>query len=210
MTDKENPKDTAGQKNYHLNSDAVEELVNADTGETPQYSQEELNKYRSRRGIHIPQTVKILFIKAWFGGAVCYFILWGLGTYVSNTIDMLFILGMSLGMVTDLLTNNILRFIETTEGENDKWLLVSHKGMVGFGLNLFFSMVIVIAVFFTYDAINRFVFTITSDPDNLFLGVEPVFYGLFCMGYDLLFIGMKNLFKSIVHDAMESAKRDLR
>ncbi len=210
MTDKENPKDTARQKNYHLSSDAVEELVSADNGEVPQYSQEELNKYRSRRGLHIPQTVKILFIKAWFGGAVCYFILWGLGTYVSNTIDMLFILGMSLGMVTDLLTNNILRFIETTEGENDKWLLVSHKGMVGLGLNLLFSIVIVLAVFFTYDAINRFVFTITSDPDNLFLGVEPVFYGIFCMGYDLLFIGMKNLCKSIVHDAMESAKRDLR
>ncbi len=210
MTDKKNPKDTARQKNYHLSSDAVEELVSADNGEVPQYSKEELNKYRSRRGLHIPQTVKILFIKAWFGGAVCYFILWGLGTYVSNTIDMLFILGMSLGMVTDLLTNNILRFIETTEGENDKWLLVSHKGMVGLGLNLLFSMVIVLAVFFTYDAINRFVFTITSDPDNLFLGVEPVFYGIFCMGYDLLFIGMKNLCKSIVHDAMESAKRDLR
>lgn len=210
MTENSNPKDTASQKNYHLNSEAVEELVNADTGEVPQYSKEELSKYRSRKGIHIPQMVKILFIKAWFGGAVCYFIAWGLGTYIGNVIDMLFVLGVALGMVTDLLTNNILRFIETTPGENDKWLLVSHKGMVGFGLNLFFSMVIVIAVFFTYDAINRFVFTITSDPDNLFLGVEPVFYGIFCMGYDMLFIGVKRLIKSIVSDAMESARRDLR
>lgn len=210
MTENSNPKDTASQKNYHLNSEAVEELVNADTGEVPQYSKEELSRYRSRRGIHIPQMVKILFIKAWFGGAVCYFIAWGLGTYIGNVIDMLFVLGVALGMVTDLLTNNILRFIETTPGENDKWLLVSHKGMVGFGLNLFFSMVIVIAVFFTYDAINRFVFTITSDPDNLFLGVEPVFYGIFCMGYDMLFIGVKRLIKTIVSDAMESARRDLR
>lgn len=209
MTEKSNPKNTAPQKNYRLSSEAVEELVSADTGEVPQYSEEELNKYRSRKGIPIPQTVKILFIKAWFGGAVCYFIVWGLGTYIGNVIDMLFVLGVALGMITDLLTNNILRFIETTPGENDKWLLVSHKGMIGFGLNLFFSMVIVIAVFFTYDAINRFVFTITSDPDNLFLGVEPVFYGIFCMAYDMLFIGMKRLINTIVRDAMESARRNL-
>ncbi len=205
-----NSEDTAKQKNYTLKSDAVEELVSADTGEVPQYSEEELKKYRSKQGIHIPETVKILFIKAWFGGAVCYFILWGLGTYIGNAIDMLFVLGVVLGMVTDLLTNNILRFIETTPEENNKWLLVTHKGMVGFGLNLLLSMVIVVLVFFTYDFINRFVFTITSDPDNLFLGVEPVFYGLFCMGYDMLFIGIKRMLGAILRDAKESARKNLR
>ena len=199
------------QSNYQLKSDAVEELANADTSETPQYSAEELGKYRSKKGIHIPEPVKILFIKAWFAGAVCYFILWGLGgTYVSNTVDMLFILGMVLGMVTDLLTNNVIRFLEAEKGANDKWLLITKRGIIGFFANLFFSMIVVLGVFIVYDLINRFVVTITSDPDNLFLGVEPVLYGLFCMGFDMLFVGIKRLCQSIWNDAKESARASSR
>ena len=64
-TDNPNP-----NNNYNLKSEAVDALVNAESEDTPEYSQEELNKYRSRKGIHIPETVKILFIKAWFAAPV--------------------------------------------------------------------------------------------------------------------------------------------
>ena len=40
----ENSKDL--NKNYELNSEAVDTLANADKEEIPQYSEEELNKYR--------------------------------------------------------------------------------------------------------------------------------------------------------------------
>ena len=59
--------------NYTLQSDAVETLANADNEETPDYSEEELKKYRSKKGINISEPVKILLIKAWFAGAVCFF-----------------------------------------------------------------------------------------------------------------------------------------
>ncbi len=192
------------QKNYELQSDAVETLVNADKEEAPQYSEEELLKYRKKR-FHIPMLLKVLLSKWWFSGAVCYFVLWGLGIYVSSMIDMLFILGVMLGMVTDLLTNNVIRFIETVPGENDKWLLISRKGIIGFFGNLVFSIIIVICVFYLYDFINRFVINITGDSDNLFLGVEPIFYGLFCMGFDMLFLGIKRLCLSIWSDAKAAA-----
>ena len=90
-------------KNYNLKSEAVETLAGADREEVPEYSQEELNRYRTPKRFQIPQWVKILLIKAWFAGAVCYFILWGLGTYIGNMLDMLFILGVVLGMVNDVL-----------------------------------------------------------------------------------------------------------
>ncbi len=211
MKDSENDRSKSEkQSNYELKSEAVETLANADTEETPQYSEEELGKYRSKKGIHIPEPVKMLFIKAWFAGAVCYFILWGLGTYVSNTIDMLFILGIVLGMVTDLLTNNVIRFLESEKGDNDKWLLIAKRGIAGFFANLIFSLIIVLCVFVLYDLINRFVIVITSDPDNLFLGVEPVFYGLFCMGFEMLFIGIKRLCLSIFNDAKRSVQESYR
>lgn len=196
---------TRAGNNYELKSDAVDALVNADSEETPEYSQEELEKYRSRSRIRIPQTVKILFIKAWFAGAVCFFFLWGLGTYVSSMIDMLFILGVVLGIVTDLLVNNVIRFIEKTPGENDKWLMFSKKGMVSFFLNILYSLVIIVCVYFLYNVLNYAITGITGNTDTVPLGVEPILFGVFCMAFDMLFVGIKELIKSIFSDARQAA-----
>ncbi len=192
-------------RNYELKSDAVERLLKAEAGDVPEYSQEELKKYRSKGSIQIPQTVKVLFLKAWFPGAVCYFILWGLGMYVYSLVDMLFIMGIVLGMATDLLTNNVIRFIETTPGENDRWLMFPKKGMISFFLNLVYAMVLVTCVYFLYSGINMVIVGIIGNPDTVPLGVEPILYGVFCMGFDLLFVGCKNLIKQIVSDAMDKA-----
>ena len=98
-------------RNYELKSEAVDKLLEAEAGDVPEFSQEELKKYRSKGGIQIPQPLKVILLKAWFAGAVCYFILWGLGMYIYSLIDMLFIMGIVLGMVTDFLltTHNILQ-----------------------------------------------------------------------------------------------------
>ncbi len=191
------------EQNYTLKSEAVEDLV---TDEVTHYSEAELNRYRRKSRIHLPPLFWILFNKTWFAGAVCYFILWGLSPYVGNLLDMLFILGICLGMVTDLLTNNVLRFIEKTPGANEKYLAVTKKGIVGFFLNLVLSSVVTLCVFFTYSFINRFVVTITNDPANLFLGVEPIGFGLLCMGYDMALVGIRRLFGSILTDAKRSAR----
>lgn len=198
-------KDTPG-RNYELKSDAVDALVNADSEETPVYSQEELNQYRSRSKLHIPEPVKVLFIKAWFAGAVCFFILWGLGTYVSNMIDMLFILGVVLGMVTDLLVNNVIRFIEKTPGENDKWMMFSKKGFSSFFLNILYCFLILFCVYSLYVFINTVITTLTGNPDTVPLGVEPILFGVFCMAFDVLFVSIKNGVRKIIGDAMRGAK----
>ena len=54
------PKNPDKQHNYELKSDAVDALVNADTEEVPQYSKEELGKYRTHRSIELPELVKVL------------------------------------------------------------------------------------------------------------------------------------------------------
>lgn len=186
--------------NYELKSEAVEKLVDAQKGDVPQFSEEELNKYRSKK-LSIPEWLKMIFIKAWFAGAVCFFVLWGLGIYLSATLDMLFVAGVAMGMVTDLLTNNVLKFLEKYPGANDKWLLCTKKGVAGFGMNLLLGFVIVICVYFTYSLINYTIISITGAVDTVPLGVEPVLFGLLCMGYEMLLIGIKRLLMNIVHDA---------
>lgn len=191
--------------NYELKSEAVEKLVDAQKGDVPQFSQEELNKYRSKK-LAIPEWLKIVFIKAWFAGAVCFFVLWGLGIYLSATLDMLFVAGAALGMVTDLLTNNVIRFIEKNPGSNDKWLLCARKGVAGFGMNLLCAFVILLCVYFTYSVINFTIISITGATDMVPLGVEPLLFGLLCMGYEMLLIGMKRMVQGIIRDAKHAAQ----
>lgn len=192
---------------YDLKSDAVDALANADTDEIPEYSEEELGKYRSKKGIRIPEPVKILFIKAWFAGAVCFFFLWGLGTYLSSMLDMLFILGVALGLVMDLLENNVIRFIEKTPGENDKWILFPKKGMGSFVLNILYAFLIILCVYLFYNVINYVLMVIIGIEDTVFLGVEPILFGVFCMGFDMLFVGIKRLIGSIISDAKNAARK---
>lgn len=192
-------------KNYDLKSSAVEKLANADSGEVPSYSREELEKYRSRKGIRIPDAVKILGIKAWFAGAVCYFFFWGLGTYVSGMLDMMFVLGMALGLVTDLLTNNVIRFIEKTPGQNNAWLLVPRKGVAGLLLNVLCSMAILMCVYMLFNIINFAIVAVTGAVDTVPLGVEPILFGVFCMGFDMLFIVFKRLWGAMIRDARNEA-----
>lgn len=194
------------EKNYNLKSEAVDELVNAETAEAPVYSEEELTKYRSGGKFRIPEPVKVLFLKAWFAGAVCYFILWGLGTYIYSLIDMMFVLGIVLGMATDLLTNNVIRFIEKTPGANDRWLMLPKKGMASFFGNIVYSIVLLVCVYSLYTGINGAYAAVTGNAEVVLLGVEPVLFGVFCMGFDMLFILIKRTFVSIVTDAKNKAR----
>lgn len=196
------------KKNYNLKSDAVETLANADSEEVPEYSQEELDRYRSKKGIRAPEAAKILFIKAWFAGAVCFFFLWGLGTYVGNMLDMLFILGVALGVVTDLLTNNVIRFIEKSSGANDKWLMFTGKGIVTFFANIVYAFVIIAGVYILYNLINYTIISMTGLTDTVPLGVEPILFGVFCMGLDMLFIGIKHLVTGMLRDARAAARNE--
>ena len=194
-------------RNYELKSEAVDKLLKAEKGEVPEFSEEELEKYRSKGRLKLPEIWKVVLLKAWFAGAVCYFILWGLGMYIYSLIDMLFILGVVLGMVTDLMTNNVIRFIEKNNGENDKWLMFPKKGMASFFLNMVYAMVVILCVYVLYGSINRIAVMIIGNADTVPLGVEPVLFGIFCMGFDILFIGCKHLLKRIIADAKASAGR---
>ena len=190
------------ENNYKLNSEAVEALAGADSSPAPEYSKEELERYKGKKKFKIPAPVKILFLKAWFAGAVCFFFLWGLG--LTNLLDTLFVLGVAIGLVTDLLVNNVIRFLEAFPGEHEEWMLFPKKGMVSFFLNLVYALLLVICVYMLYSGINLVLVKIIGNADTVPLGVEPVLYGVFTMGFDVLFLGCKHLFGQIMSDARKS------
>ena len=103
----------ADESYYRLHTDAVEDLATANEQNTPKYSKEELEKYTSAgKKKRVPVPLKVFLIKAWFYGAVCFFIFWGLGLYVASQLDLCVIGAFVMGLVTDLLINTLLRFGE--------------------------------------------------------------------------------------------------
>lgn len=190
------PRNTEKDKDYYkLNTNAVDRLVNADKKEYPKDKKlkDPAKQYRTSFLDRIPSPVKALFIKFWFNGAVCYFIFWGLGMMITNYLDMIFVLAVVLGMITDILVNNALRFVETLPGENNKWMMFPQKKYWTFIANIFYAFIVLFCVIWLYEVIK--------------IGVEPILFGIFYMLFDLLFVGMKNLMKTIINDAKNKVNK---
>lgn len=198
---KVNKQETAAEGYYKLKTDAVERLV--DVKNAPEVSDDEVRKYTSNGKFRIPPPVKILLVKFWFAGAVCYFFLWGLGLYLHG-LDLLAALAIGLGGVTDLMTNKLIRSFEREERANDRWLMVTVRKYHSIFLNVIYAGVLLFCVFRTYYAFN-IMFGVDPNADmttaEAMLGVEPILFGLFCLAFDMLFITMKNTFIKIFRDA---------
>ncbi|MBO7354331.1 MAG: hypothetical protein J6U61_08780, partial [Lachnospiraceae bacterium] len=139
-------------------------------------------------------------------GAICFFFYFGLGTYLKDTLDQMFVLGAAMGILTDLLTNHMLTFIEKTERQNDRYKMVTVRKFWSLFLNIPYAFVILACVVYLYNLINVLVINVKGIEDTVALPVEPVLFGLFWLGFDLLFIGMKRLLTSIFRDAAKTAR----
>ena len=190
---------------YSLNTKAVEDLVSADVTNSPKVSEAELRRYRSGPKIRLADWMKAVLLKWWFAGAVCSFFLWGLGTVVPNRENQLIIVGLALGAVTDLFTNNIFRFYARTLGENDRWMMFPRNSFSTLPLNIVYGYVILFLVVLTYNAVNAFLIAATGVQDKIPLGVGPILFGLLCTGWDLLLLAAKRMLMRIVRDAKRRA-----
>ena len=178
---------------YKLNTNAVDRLVNADKIEIPQDKRlrDPAKQYRSQFLDKIPDVIKALFLKAWFAGAVCFFILFGISFI--DFLDQIVVLSIVMGMITDLLTNNAIRLIETVSGGSEKWIMFPKGKYWTFFANIFYSALILFCVTQVYELLK--------------FNVEPLLFGIIYMLFDLLFVSMRNLMKTIINDAINKVNK---
>ena len=193
-----------GEDLYRIKTEAVEDFVNANKENTPSYSEEELKKYRSKSRLNINPVFKALFIKFWFSGVVCYFFIWGLGMYIPSNLDLYFVTAIGMGFVKDILENNLYRFVANPEGSNDRWMMFPKKSYMSLVFNVLYAILVTGCVYFTYQGIN-FVGT-SGNNDRVVFGVEPIFFGIFYMGFELLFLWMKHMAVRIIADAKKKVE----
>lgn len=191
---------------YKLNRQAVEDLVTADESNSPVVSEEELRKYTSGPKIRLTEWLKIALIKMWFSGAVCFFFLWGLSIYLPSIIDQIFVTGIALGFVNDLLVGNLLRFMEKTPGANARWMMFPKKGYISLPLNVLYSFALMLLVVETYEVVNALLAMITGNTERVLLGVEPILFGILVTVWDAVLLKMKHVLKRIVEDAKRQAR----
>lgn len=191
---------------YKLKTQAIEDLVTADESNSPEVSPEELRRYQSGPKLKVADWVKLLFVKAWFPGCVCFFFLWGLGGLVADQLDLLFITGIALGVVTEMLTNNVLRFLEKKPGGNDRYMMFPQKGYITFPLNILYAFVLLFLVYTLYNILNLVMIRLTGVTDRVPLGVEPVLFGLFYLCFDMILIQGKHLILDIVRGGKRKAR----
>jgi len=203
----QNTKKEAAANYYDLHSEAINDLVNATEENSPEVSEAEIEKYTGKKvKVKIRPIFKAILIKWWFAGLVCFLFLWGLGLYITDMLDQLFVLGLASGVFTDLLVNNFLRFVEVSRGDNDKYMMFPAKRYRNFVFNIIYAFVILFFVVTVYAAVNVTIVKTTGATDMIALGVEPIIFGALYTTFDMLFIKMKHVFTQILKEARDKAK----
>lgn len=186
---------------YGLKSDAVADLVKAQNDAIAQEeivsSNEitvEVKKYRKGFLSKVPVWIKALFVKFWFNGMICFFFYWGLGAYIADQLDLIVVVGLAMGVLTDILLNNILRFMNGDKKEYDAYMMLPMKKFWTFFVNIVYAGIVLFCVIMTYQLINIWVIKANELPlDSVPLGVEPLLFGVFYLFYDMIFITVKNV-----------------
>ncbi len=200
---------------YDLKTDKVDELVAALRGEVPAGAEEvSMNisdctgvddpKNVTRRGVQrkfdpyktdflgrIPAWVKALFVKWWFAGMVCYFVMWGLSGM--DSLDRAVILGAVIGLVVDVLVNPLFRFMETDRREYDAFMMFPFpfKAFWTFFANIIYYVLVIAFVMVCYAGLNELIIKI-SGAESVLGGVEPLLFGVITLAIDMAFIGIKD------------------
>ena len=163
-------------------------------------NEQQFDPYRIDRLAMIPAPVKAVVIKFWFAGAVYYFI--GLGIAALNTpsqLDLVVVLGIVLGMVTDLMVNSIFRFMRTDKNDYAPYMVFGAKKFRNFFLNILYNIVLSFLIAYTYNFINIFAQNLGwVEEGAVLITAEPLLYGVFYLMYDFAVLGIIALVRKIM------------
>lgn len=207
-------RETTIENFYDLRLDKIDELVAAlkdednggenismniadCTGESKEGMSErarnrEFDPYKVDRFSRIPAWIKAIFIKFWFAGMVCYFVMMGLK--IGNDLDRLVLVGAVLGVVVDVLVNPLFRYMESDRREYNAYMMFPFpfRAFWTFFTNLIYYIFVLVCVNFCYLGINELLNLIKGTTEVIHLGVEPLLFGVITVACDMLFIGIKN------------------
>lgn len=208
------------QNYYDLKIDKVDELVAAlkgedmtkfgdvstniqeCTGEKNSGKQKQFNPYKTDLLSKIPTWLKALFIKWWFSGMVCYFIGMGLGLLITDTLDLVIITGVVLGLVVEVLVNPIFKYLESDKREYNYYMMFPFpfSAYWTFFTNIIYYTIVACGGAGVYYIINEYMFKLVR---------EPLLDGVFVLAIDMFFIGLKDLIVFLIKKFLIKEKNNV-
>lgn len=221
---KKKDKETTIEDYYDLKSDSIDELVavlKSENGAKQEESKQEeplnmniaeitgeaekgkgkkskqFDPYKHGKLAFLPTWVKAIFIKWWFAGAVCFFMMFGTGL---GGLDALVLDGVVLGVIVDILVNPIFRTMESERKEYNNYMMFPFpfKAFWTFFTNIIYYIVVMVVVFFCYTGLSLLI--------KVVVAVEPLLFGTFAVIADMIFIGIKDLIVYLVKKAKNKNK----
>ena len=205
------PKEDTQSNYYDLKVDAVNDLVDALNEDPHKPLTEEQIKdpntpspYKIDKFSRIPTWIKVAFIKFWIGGALCFFVLFGIGYYIENFDDLFFLSGIILGVVTDLMINSAFLHFESDKKEFHPYMMlpISCKKIWTMFVNIPYGILIIYTIYLIYQLLN-------STIANGNLQVEPLLFGLCYLIVDTFYISIKNLIVMLVRKIKKTKNPEL-
>ena len=190
--------DKTAAEYYELKSDAVDELINANVTNTREISKKELNRYRRKSLLNMPDGLKYFLLKWWFAGVVCWFFMIGLESYI-DSLDMILIMGIATGLLWDLPVNIFIRMKAETK-EYGRYMMFPKTGIIAGLLNVLYGIALIALTAMTYTALN----SLLKDSGGM-IGVGPVLFGIFTAGWDWILLQCKRLGGGMLADAKKNA-----
>ena len=190
--------DKTAAEYYELKTGAVDELINANVTNTPQFSPKELRKFRRKSIFNLPEGLKYFLLKWWFAGVVCWFFMIGMGSVI-DALDMIVIMGIVTGLLWDLPVNAFIR-LKAEKREFGRWMMFPQTGIVAGILNAVYGVVLILLTAMTYTAVNT-----ALRGSGVMLGVGPIMFGIFTAGWDWILLQVKKLGGGMLADAKKSA-----
>lgn len=213
---KEEPKEERLTNYYDLKTDAVEELAKVYTEEEKkELDKKEVKKDGEKRPYkidflsRIPASIKVLFIKYWVFGVICYFFYWGLGYYIPNLENLTLVVGIATGIILDIFVTSAFLYFESDKKEFHPYLLVPvpFKKFWSLPINIVVYTGEAFGVYGIYYLINRLIeISKGLEPGTAPLSVEPLLYGLIALVIDVIIIAFKDLIIFIIRKIKNSTK----
>ena len=192
-------KDGNAQSDAPPVSTKISDCTGTDTPDTKtkKGKDKEFDPYKIDKLSRIPVWLKAFFIKFWFAGAVCYFVNMGLGVYITNSLDLMLLDGVVLGVLTDVLVNPIFRLIESDRKEYNNYMMFPFpfKKYWTFLTNIAYYIGVFFCVNYAYLGLNLAAEAINK---NWFVAIEPLLFGTIALLVDMAFIGIKDLIVYLV------------
>lgn len=121
-----------------------------------------------------------------------FFVGWGITISIADALDIAVLLGIASGVFTDLIVNSIIELFEREKGECD-WLIMWRRNKLSsLFLNILHGILVSLLVAYSYQFANvAAIAAMGLDPTKIVFPVEPIFFGIIYLGYDLLIITIK-------------------